>query len=303
MKTLRALGLLLCALGLATGQAHAAELVILGRVVHGETGRPVSGIEVRVIGMSAGRPPQELTTRTDRAGRFRVHADPTFRAYAVQALYRGVVYTEGPLRPESGRLTLTIRVYETTRDPRGVYLARRAVLLEPATPGVLEVREVVVLANRTKRTYVGPVRLALLPGAREISVRQGMAPAGVDPTGALVDSLPVTPGFREIVLSYRIPYRTGRIVLALPVTLPVETLDVFAPEPLWIRSAALPGREVRKLQARRVVRIWGSPPTGSTVSLEISGLAAPSRLLPGIGVALLALGVGGVAALPWIRRN
>ncbi|MCS7173543.1 MAG: hypothetical protein N0A24_09215 [Armatimonadetes bacterium] len=299
---------LVCAPGLLPGASRASEpLVITGRVVHGETGRPMGGVEIRVLGMSGGRNPQERAARTDTAGRFAVWMDPSFRAYAVQAFYRGVVYTEGPMASGGKKsLKVTVRVYETTRDPRNLVLLRRALLLEPVARGVLEIREVVVLMNRAPRTYVGEegtVRLPLPPGAQEISVWQGMAPVGVDARGALVDSLPVTPGPREIVLSYRVPHRTGRIFFTLPVTLPVVAMDVFAPEPLAIRSEALPGREARTVQGRRVVRVWGEKiPAGSVVVVEVLGLVAPSRTLPGLVVGFLVLIGVSAAALPWIRR-
>jgi len=300
---------LLCGAGLLPSGSWASELLgVTGRVVHGETGQPVRGVEVRVLGMSAGRDPQEQVTQTDTAGRFGVRMDPSFRAYAVQAFYRGVVYTEGPLAPKGDRLEVTVRVYETTREVRNLVLVRRALLLEPVTRGVLEIREVAVLANRAPRTYVGgeegTLRLPLPPGAREVSVWQGMAPVGVDASGALVDSLPVPPGLREMVFSYRVPHRAGRISLTLPMTLPVEALDVFAPEPLEIRSASLPGRETRTVQGRRVVRIWGEKiPAGSTVVVEVSGLAVPSRILPGLLVGFLVLIGVSAAARPWMRRT
>ncbi|MDR5708726.1 MAG: hypothetical protein QN172_03740 [Armatimonadota bacterium] len=301
--------LLILGLALIPGRVSASKpLLVSGRVVHGETGRPVGGTEIRVLGMSAGREPQEQVARTDAAGRFAVRMDPSFRAYAVQAFYRGVAYTVGPLKPTDGQLEVTVRVYETTRDPRGLLLARRALLLEPVQEGVLEVREVVVLANRAPRTYVGSeggtVRIALPSGAREVSVQQGMVPLGLDADGALVDSLPVTPGLREMVFFYRIPYWTSRIYLTLPVTLPVATLDVFAPEPLEARSEALPRREGRTVQGKRILRIWGENlPTGRAVVLEVSGLAAPSRILPGLVVGVLVLVGVGAAALPWIRGS
>ncbi len=299
--------LVLLGLALIPLRVFASEsLLVSGRVVHGERGGPVRGVEVRVVGMAAGRGMQEKAARTDEGGRFAVRMDPSFRAYAVQVFYRGVVYTEGPLRPAGGRLEVTVRVYETTGDPGGLGIVHRVLLLEPVQVGVLEVREVVVLANRRLRTYVGSdgqtVRIPLPAGAREVSVRQGMVPVGLDADGALVDSLPVTPGFREIVFSYRIPYRTTRITLTLPVTLPVAALDVFVPKPLEVHSPALARKEARTVQGKPVLRIWGENlPPGSVVVLEVSGLGAPSRLLPGLVVGLLVLVGVGAAALPWIR--
>jgi uncharacterized membrane protein len=301
--------LLLAACLVRVGVAEAAPaLVVTGRVVHGETGSPVPGVEVRVLGMSPA-PPLQAVTRSDAAGWFRVPVDPSYRVYVVQATYRGVVYTAGPLRPDGRELDVTVRVYETTEDPRGLVVVRRAILLEQAAPGVLDVREVIVLGNTLQRTYVGvrgeTLHLPLLLGARDVSVQQGMAPVGLDAEGALVDSLPVTPGLREIVLTYRLPHRAERIRLALPVNLPVEALDVFVPAPMRVTSTALSHREVRTVQGQSIARVWGTNlPAGRSVDLELSGLLPPPlELLPRLGAALLVLGVVAAAALPWLRRS
>lgn len=304
------LALLLVACLVRADVAKAAPiLVVSGRVVHGETGSPVPGVEVRVLGMSASQTPSQVVTRSDAAGRFRVPVDPSYRVYVVQATYRGVVYTAGPLRPAGPELDVTVRVYETTEDPRGLSVVRRAILLDQAAPGVLDVREVVVLGNTLPRTYVGvrgeTFHLPLLSGARDVSVQRGMAPVGLDADGTLVDSLPVTPGLREIILTYRVPHRADRIRLALPLNLPVQALDVFVPEPMRITSADLPHREVRTVRGQSVVRVWGTDlPPGRSVDLEIFGLLSPPpELLPRLGVALLVLGVAAAAALPWLRRS
>ncbi len=123
-------GLLAC----TAGAAAAAE--VRGWVVHGETGRPLAGVEVRVLGMEAGAPPAEVVARTDARGGFRVGRPMQRRTVVVQATYRGVVYTSGPHRPRDD-LVLTLRVFETTQDPRGLYVARRATLLELAPAGLV----------------------------------------------------------------------------------------------------------------------------------------------------------------------
>lgn len=300
--------LLAVCLGGTGGASAAPALVVTGQVVHGETGSPVPGVEVRVLGMSAAQAPSQVTTRSDTAGRFRVPVDPSYRVYVVQATYRGVVYTTGPFRPAGPRLNVAVRVYETTEDPRGLSLVRRAILLDQASPGVVDVREVIVVGNPVPRTYVGvrgqTLRLPLLSGARDVSVQRGMAPVGIDAEGTLVDSLPVTPGLREIVLTYRIAHRAERIRLALPLNRAIEALDVFAPAPIQVTSTALPHREVRTVQGQPIVRVWGTNlPAGRRVDLEISGLLLPPpELLPRLGAALLVLGVAAAAALPWLRR-
>jgi hypothetical protein len=297
----------------AAASAPPDAAVITGRVLHGETGAPVAGIEVRVLGMEAGQELVERVTNTDRTGRFTLRVDVVRRAYLIQALYRGVVYTSGPHQADGNALRVTLRVYETTEDPSGLYVARRATLVEQTSAGALDVREVVVVGNALPRTYVGQteggrratLRLPLPAGARDVSVRQGMALLGQDPEGALVDSLPVTPGERQIVLTYQIPVLAENVAVRLPVQLPTLAMDVFLASPLTANSDALPKRENRTVQDRRVLRLAGSDlAPGTTVAIQISGIAPSSPAIPpAVGVAALGLLVVIVAVLPWLRAN
>jgi hypothetical protein len=289
-------------------------VVITGRVVHGETGRAVPGIEVRAVGKEAGRDPVEHATRSAEDGRFTLRADTARRAYVVQASYRGVVYTSGPHRPDGGILRVTLRVYETTEDPRGLYVSRRSILIEQTVPGTLDVREVVVVGNATPRTYIGQpdgdrrvtLRLPLPDGVREVSVRQGMAPLGRDTDGALVDSLPVTPGERQIVLTYQVHVRWTTAVLRVPAQLPTMAMDVFVAAPVVAYSAMLPYRENRIVQDRLLTRLGGANlALGVTVEVRLSGLSTPSSLgaLEALGALALGLLVVLGAILPWMRMR
>jgi len=164
--------------------AHAG--TVRGRVVHGQTGRPVGGLEVRVLGMEAGKPSVEVVTRTDSRGTFQVRLEPARRTHVVQATYQGVTYTAGP-RPASDPSPLTLRVFEATRQAPALWVSRRALLLEQ-DDGWFVVREVVVVHNPSPRTYVGSGgegtwRVPLLVGAEAVQVVRGMVPAGVDPDG------------------------------------------------------------------------------------------------------------------------
>lgn len=267
-----------CGVAVASAGGVAAAQEVRGKVLHGETGRPVPGVEVRVLGMEAGTPPTEVVVRTDAHGGFRARRPGQRRTVVVQATYRGVVYSSEAQRAQ-GDLVVTLRVFETTSDPRGLYVMRRATLLEPGAGGLL-VREVVVLANALPRTFTGQgggtVRLPLLVGAQDVRVIRGMAPAGADPSGALVDTLPVWPGQRTVVLAYRVAAR-GPALLELPAELPTLAFDVFAAEPLQVSSEVLSPRERRQVGGRHVVRFAAERlPPGFVVRMRVWGVPQPS---------------------------
>lgn len=288
--------------------APALALPVQGRVVHGETGRPVAGLEVRVVGMQAGQPPVEVATRTDRTGSFRVMAEPARRTYVVQAIYQGVVYTSGPHAAGRGGLVVRLVVFEATRQPPALALRRRVLLLDLQSPWFL-VREAVVVHNPGLRTYVGGQgtagtwRVPLLRGAEDVRVVRGMVPAGVDPDGALVDTLPVVPGERTAVLAYRVRAR-GPSLLELPLGLPTAALDVFVTEPLRVRSKALVTRATRVVEGRRVT--WHHAEglgEDAVVAMEVDGVPPPSRGIPVALASLLAVAACGFVAWPWLRRR
>ncbi len=292
-----------CGAAVMCGAAIAAAQEVRGRVFHGETGRPVSGVEVRVVGMEAGTPPTEVVVYTDARGGFRVKPQFRRRTVVVQATYRGVVYTSGPHRPQ-GDLVVTLQVFETTADPRGLYVARRAILLE-ADGNRLGVREVVVLGNALRRTFTGQggatVRVPVFVGAQDVRVMSGMAPAGTDPSGALLDTLPVLPGERQAVLAYWVAAR-GPTLLELPVELPTLALDVFAAEPLQVFSEALVPREERQVRGRRVVRLSAerlSPE--SVVRLRVVGIPQASDAPAWVVGAVLAAACAAFVFRPLVR--
>ncbi len=293
-------GLLLAAAGPASAWP------VAGRVLHGETGRPVTGVEVRVVAMEAGQPAVEAVGRTDARGRFRVEVQAAPRTAVVQVRYRGVTYTSGPHRREPGAREVTVWVFEPTHRPPPLALVRRALLLDHEQ-GWFVVREVAVVRNPEPRTYVGDPRaggatwrLPLLRGAQDVRVVRGIVPAGVDPDGALVDTLPVHPGDRTAVFLYRVRAR-GPSLLELPVGLPTDSLDVFVPQPLQVRSAALAVREARQVEGRLVVWLQARRlPPEAVVALEATGVAEGSRLLPRVLAALLAGGCAVFVAWPFL---
>ncbi|MDR7391978.1 MAG: hypothetical protein QN188_04270 [Armatimonadota bacterium] len=299
--------LLACATALLT-TASAAASPVEGVVVHGETGRPVAGVEVRVVGMEPGKPPVEVVSRTDRGGRFQARLQPVRRTYVVQATFDGVTYTSGPY-PASGALSaVTLRVFDATREPPALRISRRALLLDREGPWFV-LREVTVVHNPSLRTYVGAAssagtwRVPLLRGAQDVRVVRGMVPAGVDPDGALVDTLPVQPGERAAVVMYRVRAR-GPSLLELPTGLATESLDVFVAEPLRVGSEVLRLREVRQVEGMRVawLQARGLPPD-AVVPLRVEGVPEEPRGASLLLAALLAVGSATFVAWPWLARR
>lgn len=307
----RARGLVGAACGAAAvllAASAAGAATVHGRVVHGGTGRPVPGLEVRVVGMESGKPPVEVVVRTDPQGTFRARLVPERRTYVVQVTYQGVPYTSGP-HPASRPSPAKVQVFDATRDPPPLRVARRAVLLEHRAPWFL-VREVAVVDNPSPRTYVGSEpgagtwRLPLLRGAEDVRVVRGLVPGGMDPDGALVDTLPVQPGGRAAVVVYRVRAR-GPSLLELPTGLPTRSLDVFVAEPLRVRSDVLRVRETRPVEGRAVTWLEAHDlPPRAVVALAVEGVPAPGSAAGWLVAAVLGAGCVLFVAWPWrVRRG
>lgn len=288
--------------------APAAAVPIQGRVVHGVTGRAVPGLEVRVVGMEAGKPAVEVVTRTDPQGAFRARLEPERRTYVVQATYQGVDYTTGPHSASARAREVVLRVFDVTDHPPPLRLSRRALLLDHEPPWFV-VREVAVVHNPAQRAYAAPKhefgtwRLPLLRGAEGVHVVRGMAPAGVDPDGALVDTLPVLPGERAAVVVYRVRAR-GPSLLELRTGLPTSSVDLFVAEPLRVWSERLQPRETRRVEGRRVTWLQARDLSeDAVVTLAVEGVPAPPRTVPRLVGALLVLGCAVFVAWPWLRRS
>jgi len=301
----------------SSSMSTAARVEVSGRVLHADTRRPVSGVSVLALQMRSGGSPAEASARTGPDGRFRFRLDPQGNPPTIfQAIYREVAYTSGPHRFGDRRAFATdIVVHETTADSRGVFIGDRAILVEQNVPGVIEVREVVALGNASTRTYVGTqaapggarttFRLPLPNGAAQVDIRQGLAPSGQGADGAVLDTIPVTPGIRQVVLTYRLPATSSEIDVRLTTGWPTLALHVFAALPLRVTSEHLPTREERLVDGRAVQRLSGRHlSAASIVIVRLSGVAVrsmPNAAIPAIAMMIAAVVLA--AAWPWVRRR
>jgi hypothetical protein len=267
--------------------------------------------------MQSGQRPAEASTRTGADGRFELRLGRTGNPPTIlQAIYRDVAYTSGPHRFGSrGAFATEIVVHETTTDTRGLFVGDRAIVIEQNTPGAVEVREVLTIGNAGSKTVVGSaaapagarttVRLPLPRGAAQIEVRQGMAPSGQDDDGALLDTIPVTPGVRQVILTYRIPAPSTSLEIRVPAGLSTLGMHVFAAAPLRAVSEQLPVREQRVVGTRSVQRLSGRNLAAETVvvarlsGVEVRGTPPAAHLAIGV----LVISVIVLAAWPWLRRS
>ncbi len=284
---------------------------IAGRVVNGTLRQPAAGVRVMLLRMRPGEAPIEHTARSDGKGRFRFTVgNATERdAYVVVAEHGGAAYTAGPIRPgPDRRATADLVIYEPTSDPGVVAVPYHLILVLRVRPGRLQVRELLAVASRTPRAFVGAggvtLRLALPPGAEAVRPVRGLAPAGVS-TDAMLDALPVTPVVREAVMEYEVPFRWRRAVVRWRIGYPTQALDVIAPEDVRATPLNLVRRDAREVRGERLRRFAAEDlRPGAEVGLALRELPLDVRpYLVGGAAGLLVLAVGVALAFPFFRRG
>lgn len=275
---------------LATGAGAAVRGVVVNRT----TGKPASGLLVRLLSMGATGMQELETATTDAQGHFAFSKTAQAVHYLVETQIAGVTYNR-MVSPAETAGEFELVVYDVARRaaPRP---AQRIVFLDPA-PGELRVTETWLIQNDGNRTLYDPKLPALRFWAPEaaggkVSVT-ATAPGGMPlprtpeggQGGVYRVYFPIKPGETRFDVSYSLPGQTGfttrmfypdaptRLVVPAGVTLEGEGVEAIGPDPS--------GRTmIYQVRGRRefAVKITGS---GSLEAAEASGPSL-DQILPAI---------------------
>lgn len=226
-------------------QAYPGDSSIDGVVLNGSANRaPVADAEVVLRARLDGEFQPVAETTSDDQGHFSFEQLPTDEAivYLPGANRDGVHYpgkrvSPSPRRPNT-RVELT--VYDVVEHPCPLVIEHHEIEICPA-PGVLKVREVLVIANPASRTYVGqpaqemvdadadPVtlRLAIPSDFERITFDKeffGRQFSVLD--AALVTRIPWTPGRKELAFTYLLRNESHHRLIERPLDLPCSRLRV-----------------------------------------------------------------------------
>ena len=265
-----------------------------GRVV-----KPGNGIPAPLVGAwavlhrmgPAGSSPLD-SVRTDWSGayHFTVAGTDTTAQYVVGVQYSGVAYISGAAGP--GRLSSreldAFSVFDTSAT-QPVVLSQRHLLIQPANPdGTIPVLELLVLVNRGTRTRVGADSTGptwhgrLLAGAFDVEVGEGdVGRDAVTHEGDAISVIaPLTPGEKQIVLTYVLPRKLAEVILPRSEevgTLGVMIADTMArPEPGPLQARGIAGFENISYLRLEATDVPAGPPLSSVYpapvrTLRISG--------------------------------
>ncbi len=258
--------------------------IIEGQVLNASLGdSPVQGATVilRVWSGDEQRAPLEETT--DDQGQFRFEGlDTQTHRYQLRVDHEGIAYGfDIEDFPEGENLlSLPISVYDTTTSDDAL-LVERAHLIIDYRAGVLDVQEVLIIANRGKTTYVGPqgeegqgtIRFSLPPAAADLQLPdEWTARSVVMSEDGFAYTLPILPGTKEFFFSYAVPITSSSYVLSKPIIYSTKHLDVFLAESdIAVTAPGLVSQETLTLQGGRYRHLSGSDlPAGSTLALHFT---------------------------------
>jgi len=312
----------LAALALAAGLPAMAGAQSSARMVEGRVVRPIDGggeprpvarqwVVLHRVGSDHSGPLDSVRSAANGSYRFRYTATGSPDAlYFVSAMYGGIAYFSPPLRTAAVRGgDADIVVYDTTRDTTALRVQGRHIVVSQARGQRREIAEIFEIENTGARTIVSTESLpswttALPDDADSVSV----APGGVTAAavqferGRALVFAPLSPGVRQVVLTYLLP--NDAFPVSFPLQRPTALLEVLLEDPRGsadgvelreVEAASIEGRTFRRLLGQdlagsAVVRIDTPPPPGSA----------------GRGMAIVIVAVGAVmfaGLLAWLARR
>jgi hypothetical protein len=255
------------------------------------------------------------SARSGDRGAFRFRYRPTGAAdaiYFVSTTYRGIAYFSSPLRAQNVRGgDADLLVYDTTTAADSLVVQGRHVVVSAPRNGKREIAEIFEIVNGGTRTVVArdstsPLWATHFPaGAESLTVAPGDLSGGAVNFRAGRGEVfaPISPGLRQLVVTYRLPTRA--FPLALPAERPIAVLEVLLEEPRAVAEGAglaettaadIDGRTFRRFVARDVepaalMRIKAQAPSeGNTAAILALAI-------------VLTVGMSGALAVWYSRRR
>ncbi len=286
------------------------------RVVNGTRGGgSVAGLDLILRGQQNGKDLPEAKGRTDADGYFVFQEVATSAdcVYQVVVTYLSIDYGSDPFRFAAAENAKSIRlaVYETTNN-LDISIAMAHTVVYPGEDSVL-VKEYLLFANDTDRTYIGPagagpgkretLRFWLPSDATNLQLTYGLDQESTQKTGdGFIDTLPVYPGGREVMYSYSVKIKDGRFNFVRKVLYPSVRYD-FLVQGSVVEETSAKLTRAESLNINNIVLDdyqAANLAAGETIQVKLSGLTAtggtasanrPPYLWIMVGIGALAVGL------------
>ena len=222
---------LLLGLLLSTACGFAA---VDGTIVNGTTGKPQPSVLIMLLQPSQSGMQTLATVKSDAEGKFKIDKDYPPGPALVQAIYGGVVYTQ-MIPPGSPTSNLSVKVFDSTKNPEAGTAAQHMILLEPSASGI-QVSETFLFDNKAQITYSDPAK-----GSAEFYVpkaAEGKIQLTVNPPGGMPLSRPAEKTKKPDVYKVDYPVQPGQtrfdIAYVLPASDTFEGKNLGAAENMYL---------------------------------------------------------------------
>ncbi|NOY78213.1 MAG: hypothetical protein GXO76_10140 [Calditrichaeota bacterium] len=260
---------------------------ITGTVQNGTAGFSVPrSLAVQLNRYKNGQQDNRFQPKTTIRGRntfvFKNLPEDSDYVYEPMVYYQGVKYygEAKKLSPQMPAAESHVLIYETSRSDSAVSALIHHLFIRPAI-GFIQVNEMLVLKNRSDRTYIGPpvqgekfhtLNYRLPPDAANVQLGKGlMSCCIVFVPGGFYDTMELLPGKKEIYFSYIIKTPKKELDLIKPLTISTAVFDVFTDDPNIQLSGEgfseipVKGSKFRRFEARDFK-------PGQKIRLHITGL-------------------------------
>ncbi len=329
-----ALALAVALFAMVPGAGAQATGTIRGRLANKSAqGESVAGQTVNLLAFNEGAEKDKRTATTAADGTFTFADLPTTgQQYVLAADYLGVTYYSEEIDLSQGEASreVELAVYSTTDKADALSITRSHLIVDvEAEQKALVVLEALIVSNAGDRTYVGgekmgqgvapTLRLKLPKGAVGVQFSEGLSEErSVVMNDMVVDTAPVLPGPRQIVLSYFVPYEGASASLARGMDYPIERAIVLVRDiGAEVSAEGLPNKDTREFSGARYVQLSGDNlKAGQTLSIQLDNIpatiapqgAASAGSVAGQGAVWAAAGLAGLAlalgvAYPLLRRR
>ena len=195
--------------GLPVYAADPGEGAIQGTIVNGTSGvLPDEPLTVTLIGYLDGETDSTQTIQASVDGAFAFSGLATSANYTYEAdvTYNNITFTSSPLSFPEGETSIVgqVNIYETTDDLSVLTVGLSHVIIYTGAPE-LTVREVYYLTNTSSLVFDGPLTFNLPADAAPTDMAASLVWTNVDGANAVVDTVPIVPGMRQIDYTYTLP--------------------------------------------------------------------------------------------------
>ena len=233
-------------------------------VENATTGKKLGSAPVRLYMFEADSFVSSRSAETDAEGRATFEALPTDASwvYVAEAQYNDLPFSSDvqQFENQSSSLEIALPVYDGGGTAADIRVERAHWVLNLSSPQRLDVGEIYILSNTGDHVYDGEKGEDGVRRVLTLSVPANAANVGVEGAtlgerflveeNAVIDTMPMVPGQRQVLIRYSLPIENGRVEMSHPIAYAVDHLNLLVPDKgmtieakEWEEGAAMPSQD------------------------------------------------------------